>query len=99
MRTPTRRTMVPIFMAVALLAAPPARAAGWLSSPFEGIWARISAMWADTGCTYDPNGGCHIGFRPPVAITADTGCIYDPHGGCRDGAQMAPLGLDQLRQP
>ncbi len=99
MRTPTRRTMVPIFMAVALLAAPPARAAGWLSSPFEGIWARISALWAETGCIYDPNGGCRDHAGPVDGITADAGCTYDPHGGCREDAQAQASGLEQARRP
>ncbi len=97
MRTSTRRTMVPIFMAVALFAAPPARAAGWLSSPFEGIWARISALWADTGCGTDPDGGCRGLTSPPTAVTADTGCVIDPHGGCRDGLQESPSSSDRSR--
>ena len=87
MRTPSLRSMVPIFMAAALLAAPPARAAGWLSSPFEGIWARLSALWADTGCVIDPSGLCRDQARPATGITAETGCIYDPDGRCREGAQ------------
>ncbi len=87
MRTFSLRSMVPIFVAAALLAAPPARAAGWFSSPFEGIWARLSTLWAKTGCVIDPNGGCRDQAGLVVGITADTGCTYDPHGGCRDGAQ------------
>ncbi len=85
MRTPSLRSMVPIFMAVALLAAPPARAAGWLSSPLEGIWARLSALWAEAGCTYDPNGLCR-NQAGPGGITVETGCIYDPNGHCREEA-------------
>jgi hypothetical protein len=98
MRTPSLRSMVPILMAVALLAAPPARAASWLSSPFEGIWARLSALWAETGCVIDPHGRCHDQAGVATLITAETGCTYDPNGGCRDGVQ-APSSLYQPRRP
>lgn len=92
MRTPSLRFMAPIFVAAALLAAPPARAAGWLSSPFEGIWTRLSTLWADTGCIYDPNGRCRDQAGQPKGITAETGCVIDPHGGCR-GEAVQPSGI------
>jgi hypothetical protein len=79
--------MVPILMVAALLAAPPARAADWTLSPFEGIWARLSALWAETGCVIDPNGHCRDQAAGPAkGITADAGCTYDPNGLCRDQA-------------
>lgn len=99
MRTPSLRSMVPIFMAVALLAAPPARAAGWFSSPFEGIWARLSALWAGTGCVIDPSGHCRDHAGPVKGITADTGCVIDPNGGCRDNAQAQARDFYQLQRP
>jgi hypothetical protein len=99
MRTPSLRSMVPMFMVAALLAAPPARAADWLSSPFERIWTRLSALWAEGGCVIDPSGGCREQAGSPTGITADTGCVIDPSGGCREGAQAPPSDLDRPRRP
>ncbi len=99
MRTPSLRSMVPILMVSALLAAPPARAAGWFSSPFEGIWVRLSALWADTGCVIDLSGDCHRQAGPARVVTADAGCIYDPNGLCRDAAQAQDFDREQPRRP
>ena len=71
----TRRPLVPLTLALGLLslAAAPARAIG----PFEFLLERLSALWAETGCTFDPNGRCSDRSAP-------TGCTVDPHGVCRD---------------
>lgn len=82
MRAPSLRFMVPIFIVASVLAAPPARSASWLTSPFEGIWARLSALWAEGDCVIDPNGGCCDQAESAKGITADAGCTYDPNGLC-----------------
>ena len=89
MRTSSFRFLAPIFVAAALLA-PPARAAGWASSPFEGIWARLAALWnASGGCVIDPNGLCRGQAGTPRLINAETGCTYDPPGGSQEQADPA----------
>ncbi len=72
----TRRPLVPLVLILSLLslAAAPARATG----PFEFLIERLSALWAETGCTFDPHGGC--AGRP----SAETGCTFDPNGVCLD---------------
>ncbi len=77
----TRRPLVPLALILTLLglAAAPARAMG----PFEFLLERLSAIWAETGCTFDPNGGCSDRSAP-------TGCTVDPDGGCSD--RSAPTG-------
>ncbi len=103
----TRRPLVPLVLILTLLclAAAPARAMG----PFEFLIERLSALWAETGCTFDPHGGCSDRGSAPTGCTGDpngvcrdsaarsvfanTGCTADPHGGCRD----LPQGLSQDR--
>ncbi len=71
----TRRPLVPLALILSLLglAAAPARA----MNPFEFLLERLSALWAETGCTVDPHGGCSDRSTP-------TGCTFDPDGVCRD---------------
>ena len=101
----TRRPLVPLTLALGLLglAAAPARAIG----PFEFLLERLSALWAETSCTFDPDGGCSDRSAPTGctaedggcrdnssrSVFANTGCTVDPHGGCRD----LPQGLSQDR--
>ncbi|HEV7672563.1 MAG TPA: hypothetical protein VGS22_28935 [Thermoanaerobaculia bacterium] len=103
----SRRPLVPLVLILTLLslAAAPARAMG----PFEFLIERLSALWAETGCTFDPNGGCANRGSAPTGCTfdpdavcrdraarsvfANTGCTADPDGRCRD----LPQGISQDR--
>jgi hypothetical protein len=48
------------------------------SSALGQLWSRLTALWADIGCVFDPNGRC----RDAVTSQSDIGCGMDPNGGC-----------------
>jgi hypothetical protein len=51
------------------------------------LWGSLTAVWSESGCKIDPNGGCGTG-QPP---TTDSGCKIDPHGGCAAAQGEAPI--------
>ena len=93
MRTSSFRFVAPICVVAALLA-PPARAAGWASSPFEGIWARLAALWNATGCVIDPSGGCGVRVNQARGVFPAGGCVIDPNGRCGNEAPPTILFSD-----
>lgn len=56
------------------------------SSPFGGLWQRLTHLQAAIGCTLDPNGAkcaSSPAGTPATAVTAtavDNGCSLDPNG-------------------
>jgi hypothetical protein len=52
----------------------------------SGLWRAVTVLWAESGCTIDPYGGCAAGRQDDGAADAagDSGCTIDPDGGCRD---------------
>jgi hypothetical protein len=56
------------------------------------IWLLLTNVWStgvtpDSGCHWDPNGGCAAGSAVPVpAIVPGSGCHWDPSGGCLPGS-------------
>ncbi len=93
MRTPSfRRTTAVLLLALAaVLAAPPAFAAGRPAeaislSPLETLdrlWSFLRAVWSKEGCSINPNGHCKPGTTgPPPAQTKDS-CGIDPSGHCK----------------
>ena len=90
-----------LFILTVLLAAPWSAAAPRQDRPpapqlLVWLWDQVLALWGDSGCIMDPNGGC----RESSAPTGDSGCIMDPHGGCGEisiptgdsGCAMDPSG-------
>jgi hypothetical protein len=77
---------------VLLLAGALASPAAWAApvgplkaSPFDllaQLWTSLDALWAEEGCSIDPNGGCTPGSPP----STDIGCGIDPNGGCAPGS-------------
>jgi len=105
MRTAARRTLILAFLILAL-AAPPAQAAFSPERLFAGLWGRLAALWAETGCTFDPNGSCRDqtapagpGHRGPSAITANTGLTFDPDGRTAPPSSDTGLIVDPNGRP
>ncbi len=100
MSKPTPRPLVPFLLVLTLfvliLSPAPATAAPWpggdsAGALFARFWGALSAIWAESGCILDPNGGCRDQQNLTVdpgrsSITANSGCIFDPDGRCRAGS-------------
>jgi len=85
-------------LAPAAFAAPPRlhpapqTATSTLGSPRDALanlWTSLARLWAEAGCSIDPNGG-HC-TSAPVHPTGDNGCSIDPSGGhCLGSQSVAP---------
>jgi ABC-type sugar transport system substrate-binding protein len=70
--------------APAAAAAPPPPAAFELSKAVAQLWETLTRVWAETGCTLDPDGCSQAQEPPPVEVDhLDTGCTLDPNGCAR----------------
>jgi hypothetical protein len=76
-----------VLLVVLALAAPSAWAAPRQSRIEIGpldflarLWGSLTAIWAESGCWIDPNGGCLD--DTPLPPGTDEGCKLDPNGGC-----------------
>jgi hypothetical protein len=84
--------VIVLVLFVAVLGPTPAIGASWTdrgSAAFGRFMDAISAIWAEEGCIYDPNGRCREQQVPANPgsrqVTANEGCEYDPSGRCRSG--------------
>jgi hypothetical protein len=85
-----------LFLFIAVLSPTPAIGAPWSdggAAAFGRFLDFISAIWAEEGCIFDPNGGCRERQTVPAnpggrQITANAGCEYDPDGRCRSGVTV-----------
>src|SRR4051812_24797957 len=61
-----------------------------LGSPWDALaqlWTSLTRLWAEEGCTIDPDGHCkNVLLRP----TGDNGCSIDPSGGQCTSAPVHP---------
>ena len=93
--TSTSRRLAPWLLALVLALPRPAAAfpgfePGALLARLEGL---LSAIWAENGCDFDPNGrcasapsinGCNSDSNSGCApILRENGCDADPHGSCK----------------
>jgi hypothetical protein len=50
------------------------------------LWAALTAVWGEEGCSIDPYGRCGADSATPAPTeNLDEGCKMDPFGGCREG--------------
>jgi hypothetical protein len=49
------------------------------STLLSDLWQRLTGMWAEIGCTIDPNGHCIPQSQGYI------GCTFDPDGHCISG--------------
>lgn len=56
------------------------------SGLFDRLWAAVTALWDQAGCTIDPSGHCGALQAPAPTDTIDEGCTIDPNGACRTGS-------------
>jgi hypothetical protein len=44
------------------------------------LWAALTSLWSEEGCSIDPDGRC---AAKPSAPSVDNGCSLDPSGRCQ----------------
>ena len=52
-------------------------AASW--SALTHFWRSLTSLWAEAGCSLDPDGRCFTGSSQ---LNTDNGCSADPNGRC-----------------
>jgi hypothetical protein len=57
-------------------------------SPLSTLRNYLLHLWAEIGCTADPNGIC-TAAAPPPQPRLDTGCTADPNGRCTANPTVA----------
>lgn len=95
---PHRTRHLALFLALPILlftlAASPAGALpleSALPDLFARGWSFLSALWAEVGCSIDPNGRCRESVARPAPILSEEGCSLDPHGRCGAAGAPAPI--------
>ena len=93
MRTPSfrRTTAVLLLLLAAVLATPPAFAAGRPAetvslSPLEALdhlWSFLRAAWSKDSCSINPDGQCKPRTVSPPPAQAKDSCSIDPSGRCK----------------
>jgi hypothetical protein len=80
----------PLMSAAAPQAQPAPHTAGAFGALFTHLWATLTVLWGDAGCSADPYGLCggRTAANPPVA--PDNGCSFDPYGGCAETGSASP---------